>query len=50
MKQHGYLYRGITGWSVCWWTAEGPYPYGTHRWCHGLRTWAEALALLWKGW
>lgn len=50
MTKHGYIWHGVSGWAVCWWSAEGPYPDGTHRWYYGIETWAEALEMLKKGW
>jgi hypothetical protein len=42
---HGYIYRGLSGWSVCW--MWGPNEY---RFRHSFATWDEALGALKRDW
>lgn len=45
--KHGYIFRGISGWSVCW--ATGP-SANDREWLFGIATWQDALEILRNFW
>jgi hypothetical protein len=40
MTLHGYIHRGISGWSVAWWDGQ------QMEWIFGISTWDEAFEVL----
>lgn len=44
MTVKGYIYHGLSGWTVCWF--DGSYK----RWIFGVSTWDDALGVLKGGW
>jgi hypothetical protein len=44
---HGYIYRSLTGWAVCWmWGPES----SQYRYRFGFSTWHDALGALKRDW